>query len=189
MVKVLTEEPDRCQITLFDVDWPEFLKRNTGLRKSPRLSFISTADSQTSSAESLAQRIILEKDKGKRAELVKEYVSLSVAEWTGISSPSETDLNMSLYSYGTDSAKALTLKMELETNLQVSFEVCWSVPSSSCNCCNKIIVRQVVDRIFQLARDPGSDASTNKISKYACQSVHFKTMLVKTCLKQPFRRD
>ena len=128
MAKVLTEEPGRCQICLFSVGWSRYVKHNVGLRKSPRFSFaadeINTADSQTSSPESLAQKIILEKDEENRAELVKEYVSLSVAEWTGISSPSETDLNKSLYSYGTDSAKALTLKMELETNLQVSFEVC-----------------------------------------------------------------
>ena len=134
MAKVLTMEPGRCQICLFSVGWPRYVKHNVGLRKSPRISFASdesnAADSQTSSSETLAQRIILEMDEENRTELVKEYVSLSVAEWTGISSPSETDLNKSLYSYGTDSAKALTLKMELETNLQVSFEVCWSVPSS-----------------------------------------------------------
>ena len=127
MAKVLTEEPGRCQISLFDADWPRFLKSNAGLRKTPRLSVISnassTSDGQTSSSESLAQRIILEKDQEKRTELVNEYVGMSVTEWTGISSPSETDLNKSLYSYGVDSTAALTLKMQLETNLQVSFEV------------------------------------------------------------------
>ena len=127
MAKVLTEEPGRCQISLFDADWPRFLKSNAGLRKSPRLTDISStvnsSGSQTSSTESLAQRIILEKDPEKRAELVNEYVGVSVTEWTGISSPSEMDLNKSLYSYGVDSTAALTLKMQLETNLQVSFEV------------------------------------------------------------------
>ena len=152
MAKVLTEEPDRCQICLIDADWPRFLKNKGGLRKSPRLRLIAdeinTSDSQTSSTESLAQKIILEKAEEKRAELVKEYVSVLVTEWTGISSLCETDLNKSLYSYGTDSAKALTLKMELETNLQVSFEVCWSVLSPSSNCSNKIMGRKVVHRIF-----------------------------------------
>ena len=46
-----------------------------------------------------------------------------MSEWTGNPSPSETDLNTSLYSYGVDSTAALTLKMQLEMNLQVSFEV------------------------------------------------------------------
>ncbi|KAJ7385705.1 hypothetical protein OS493_013734 [Desmophyllum pertusum] len=127
MAKVLTEEPGRCQISLFDADWPRFIKSNAGLRKTPRLSVITAeinaSDNQTSSTESLAQRIILEKDREKREELVNEYVAISVTEWTGMSSPSETDLNKSLYSYGVDSTAALTLKMQLETNLQVSFEV------------------------------------------------------------------
>ena len=127
MAKVLIEDPYRCQISLFDADWPRFLKSNAGLRKTPRLSVIATeisaSESQTGSAESLAQKIILEKDPEKRAELINEYVSVSATAWTGISSPSETDLNSSLYSYGVDSTAALTLKMQLETNLQVSFEV------------------------------------------------------------------
>ncbi|KAJ7385694.1 hypothetical protein OS493_013722 [Desmophyllum pertusum] len=127
MAKVLTEEPSRCQISLFDVDWPRFIKSNDRLRKTPRLFTIlvetNAFDNQTSSSESLAQRIILEKESEKRAELVNEYVAISVTECAGISSPSETDLNKSLYSYGVDSTAALTLKMQLETNLQVSFEV------------------------------------------------------------------
>ena len=133
MAKVLTEEPGRCQISLFDANWPRFLKSNMGLRKTPLLSVISTeinsSDSQASSSESLAQGIVLEKDQEKRAELVKEYIAVSMTEWTGISSLSETDLNKSLYSYGVDSSTALTLKMQLETNLQVSFEVSWLSPS------------------------------------------------------------
>ena len=127
MAKVLTEEPGRCQISLFDADWPRFIKSNPGLRKTSRLSDITVEinapESQTRSTESLAQRIILEKDADKRAELVNEYVAILVTEWTGISSPSETDLNKSLYSYGADSTASLTLKMQLESNLQVCFEV------------------------------------------------------------------
>lgn len=129
MAKVLTEEPSRCQVSLFSIDWPRYLNSNPGLKKSARLSVIrttmdNTTDRQTSSTESLAQRIILEKDQGKRAEFIKEYVALAAAKWTGISSPSETDLKRSLYSYGVDSTWSLTLKMELEANLGVSFEVC-----------------------------------------------------------------
>ena len=126
MVKVLTEDPGRCQISLFDADWPRFLKSNTGLKKTPRLSIVRSTvnapDSQTNSTESLAQRIVLEKDGEKRAELISEYITATMTEWTG-NSPSETDLNTSLYSYGVDSTGALTLKMQLEMNLQVSFEV------------------------------------------------------------------
>lgn len=128
MVKVLTEKPNRCQIALFSVDLPRFLKRNPGLNKTSRLSVIKatvdTTDRQTSSTESLAQRIILEKDQEKRMDLISEYVGLAATEWTGISSPSETDLSKSLYSYGVDSTWSLTLKMQLEANLGVSFEVC-----------------------------------------------------------------
>jgi len=126
MVKVLTEEPSRFQIGLCGVDWPRFIKSNTGLRKTSRLSIITaeinTAETQTTS-ESLVQRIRMEKNLEKKSELVKEYITLSVREWTGMSSRSETDLNKSLYSYGIDSTAALTLKMQLEANLQVSFEV------------------------------------------------------------------
>ena len=127
MAKVLTEEPDRCQIALFDADWPRYLKNNPGVGKTPRLSIIaaeiSTLDNPISSTESLAQRIILEKDKKKRAELVNEYVRVAITEWTGISSPSETDLNKSLYSYGVDSSAAVNMKTNIEKALQVSFEV------------------------------------------------------------------
>ena len=127
MAKVLTEEPGRCQISLFDADWPQFIKSSTGLKKTPRVSVIAAeinaSDNHTSSTESLAQRIILEKESEKRAELVSEYVAISVTECTGMSSLSETDLNKSLYSYGVDSTGALTLKMHFEANLQVNFEV------------------------------------------------------------------
>ena len=127
MAKVLTEEPDRCQIALFDADWSRYLKNNPGVGKTPRLSIIAAEvnnlDSEISSSKSLGQRIILEKDKKKRAELVNEYVRVTVTEWTGISSPSEADLNKSLYSYGVDSAAAVNMKTNIETALQVSFEV------------------------------------------------------------------
>ena len=127
MEKVLRENSGCYQISFFDADWPRFLKSNKGLKRTPRLDEIWTeseaSESQATFTESLAQRVVLEKDVDKRAELVKEYVSISVAEWTAISSPSEMDLNKSLYSYGVDSTAALTLKMQLEANLQVSFEV------------------------------------------------------------------
>jgi len=128
MVKVLTEEPDRCQISLFNVDWPLFLKSSEGLKRTLRLSIIrstvNASDKEMSSTESLAQRIVLEKDGEKRAELINEYVSVSMTELlSGSLSSSETDLNASLYSYGVDSTTALSLKMHLEKDLQVSFEV------------------------------------------------------------------
>lgn len=127
MFKVLTEEPGRCQISLFDANWPRILKTNAGLKRTPRLSIISStakaSDNETNSTASLAQRIVLEKDREKREELINEYVSVSVTEFTGNSSPTEIDLNASLYGYGVDSTTALTLKMQLEMNLQVSFEV------------------------------------------------------------------
>ena len=126
MVKVLTEEPSRFQISLFGVDWPRYLKSNTRLRKTSRLfkitAEISTSQTQTSS-ESSVQRIMMEKNQEKKSELVKEYVAFCVKECTGMTSSSETDLNKSLYSYGIDSTAALTIKMQLEADLQVSFEV------------------------------------------------------------------
>ena len=127
MIKVLTEEPSRFQITLCGVDWPRYLKRIRGLKKTSRMSVIraeiNDSDSQTSSSETLAQQIRLEKDAEKRGELVMEYVGLVIKEWAGISSSSEVDLNNSMYNYGIDSAGALTLKMQFDSNLQVSFEV------------------------------------------------------------------
>ena len=129
MAKVLTEKPSCFQITLCGVDWPRYLKSMIGLKKTSRMSIIraeiNDSDSQSSSSESLVQQITLEKDAEKRGDLVTEYVVLVINEWAGISSSLETDLNKSLYSYGIDSAGALTLKMQLESNLPVSFEVSW----------------------------------------------------------------
>ena len=127
MAKVLTEQPSRSQITLFGVDWPRYIRSLIGLKKTPRMLLIrdeiNDSDNQTFTSESLAQNITLEKDEDKRGELVKEYVVLVLTEWAGISSGTEVDLNKSLYNYGLDSAGALTLKMQFESNLQVSFEV------------------------------------------------------------------
>lgn len=127
MAKVLSEDPGRCQIALFDADWPRLLKNNPVFKKIPRLSVITSeinaSDTTTSSTDSLAQRIIFEKDDDKRVNLVKEFVGISVGELLGISSLSETDVNKSLYSYGVDSTTAQALRMQIESNLQVSFEV------------------------------------------------------------------
>lgn len=127
MAKVLIEEPSRFQLTLFGVDWPRYMRSLVGLKKTPRMLLIkdeiNDSDNQAYTSESLAQNITLEKDEEKRGELVKEYVVLVLTEWAGISSASEVDLNKSLYNYGLDSAGALTLKMQFEANLQVSFEV------------------------------------------------------------------
>jgi len=130
MAKVLTEEPSRFQITLCAMDWSLFMTSFDGLKKTPRMSLIKSEikDSgiQTHSSDSLAQNITLEKDEEKRRELVMEYVCLLMTEWAGMPSGSEVDLNKSLYNYGLDSAGALTLKMQFEANLQVSFEVCYN---------------------------------------------------------------
>ena len=129
MAKVLTEKPSCFQITLCGVDWPRYTKTITGIKKTSRMSVITAeinaSDSQTNSSESLAQQILLEKDTERRDELLTDYVVLVINEWTGMSSSLETDLNKSLYSYGVDSASALTLKVQLESNLPVSFEVGW----------------------------------------------------------------
>ena len=127
MAKVLSEQPSRFQITLFGVDWPRYMRSLVGLKKTPRMTLIrdeiNDSENQTYTSESLAQNITLEKDEETRRELVKEYVLLVLVEWAGFSSGSEVDLNKSLYNYGLDSAGALTLKMQFEANLQVSFEV------------------------------------------------------------------
>ena len=127
MAKVLTEEPSRFQIILSALDWPRYLRTYEGLRKTPRLSAITAelniSENQTNSTESLVERIVLERDSEKRAGLVLEYLGLVVQERTGLTTLSETDLNKSMYSYGIDSTGALTLKMQLEAELEVSFEV------------------------------------------------------------------
>ena len=129
MAKVLTEKPSCFQIVLCGVDWPRYTQSMIGLKKTSRMSIIRSeindSDSQSTSSDSLAQQILLEKDAEKRNELVTEYVVLVINEWAGISSSAETDLNKSLYSYGIDSAGALTLKKQLESSLPVSFEVGW----------------------------------------------------------------
>ena len=158
MAKVLTEQPSRFQITLFGVDWPRYMRSLVGLKKTPRMSLISDeindSDNQAYTSESLAQNITLEKDEEKRCELVKEYVVLVLTEWAGISSGSEVDLNKSLYNYGLDSAGALTLKMQLEANLQVSFEVgCRNnrLPAD-CNCLRVTFGIVVVLFLYKLTR-------------------------------------
>lgn len=128
MAKVLNEEPGRCQIALCNVDWPRYLSTNEVLEKSPRLSIIASeekaSENFSESSQSLVQRITLEQDSEKRKDLIHEYISLAIPDWFGIAVTSEADLNKSLYSYGVDSTSALTLKMQLQTDLQVSFEVC-----------------------------------------------------------------
>ena len=80
MAKVLTEEPNRFQITLCGVDWPRCMRSLVGLKKTPRMSLIKAeikdSDIQTHSSDSLAQNITLEKDEEKRRELVMEYVGV-----------------------------------------------------------------------------------------------------------------
>lgn len=127
MARILREEPGRSQIALIGADWPQCFKSHRELRKTPRLAFITAEndayDNQPNSAESLVQRIRLEKDSEQKSEQVMNYISNSVRKLTGIASLAEADLNKSLYSYGFDSTGALSLKMQFEADLQVSFEV------------------------------------------------------------------
>ena len=127
MAKVLSQEPSRSQISLFGVDWFRFMKSNAGLRKTLRLSLItagmSISDSRTNTADTLLQRIQMERDPEAKGELVLEYTCMVMSDLTGQSFSSEMDLNKNLYSQGVDSTVALTLKLLLESNLQVTIEV------------------------------------------------------------------
>ena len=64
----------------------------------------------------------MEVDRKKREDMVREFLTELLSSWLGISA-TEIDLNTSLYNYGLDSFFALTFKMQLESTLQVSFEV------------------------------------------------------------------
>ena len=131
MAKVLREEPERCQIALFNADWPRFLNSNPGLQKNPRLSLIGPESRSTNDLtrpqESLGQNIIFEQDQDKREQLVNEYIEASLPDWLGNWSLTEVDMNKNLYSCGVDSTLALTIKSQLENDLQVSFEVRWPI--------------------------------------------------------------
>ena len=76
------------------------------------------------SLESLGPRILMEVDRKKREDMVREFLTELLSSWLGISA-TEIDLNTSLYNYGLDSFFALTFKMQLESTLEVSFEVCF----------------------------------------------------------------
>lgn len=125
MEKVLTEEPGRAQIGLFDVDWQRIQTSTPGLAKSTRLAYISDRQESTSSLQNkqeIASILLMEKDLGRQQELAHQYVTELICSWTG-NAPSDLNFNSSLYSYGMDSFAALTFKMQLESSLQISFEV------------------------------------------------------------------
>lgn len=125
MEEILVNDPLVCQLGVFDADWSRLMETSVALNNSARLTSIKEeVDIQRShhDTDSLGPRIIMESDLKKKQSMVEEYVYEIVSQWVGVS-PSEIDLNTSLYSYGLDSFFALTLKMQLETTLQVSFEV------------------------------------------------------------------
>ena len=127
MNKVLVEEPARSQICLADIDQPRFMHSNLEYMQSTRMeqiiAEINRKQNQSSSTQSLVTKILLEKDEEKRIEVILKYVSATMASLAEMQSMSEADLSTSLYSYGIDSTAALTLKMQFEANLEVSFEV------------------------------------------------------------------
>ena len=127
MNKVLVEEPGRSQICLADIDQSRFMQNNLEYMQSTRMeriiAEINRKQNQSSSTQSLVTKILLEKDEEKRIEMILEYVSTTMASLAEMQSMSEADLSTSLYSYGIDSTAALTLKMQFEANLEVSFEV------------------------------------------------------------------
>lgn len=170
MAKVLSEQPSRFQITLFGVDWPRYMRSLVGLKKTPRMTLIrdeiNDSENQTYTSESLAQNITLEKDEETRRELVKEYLLLVLVEWAGFSSGSEVDLNKSLYNYGLDSAGALTLKIQFEANLQVSFEVGCKNNRLPADCNRLQVIFGIIVVIFLY-----------KLTRYKrCSSFRFSTL-------------
>ncbi|XP_031568280.1 uncharacterized protein LOC116302983 isoform X2 [Actinia tenebrosa] len=124
MEEILIKYPLVCQLGLFDADWSRLMETSVALKNSARFTAIKEeVDVQRThqDMDSLGPRIIMESDHKKKQSMVEEYVYEIISQWVGVS-PSEIDLNTSLYSYGLDSFFGLTLKMQLETTLQVSFE-------------------------------------------------------------------
>lgn len=129
MEQVLLELADRAQLGIFDIDWYKILNGTFGLARSTRLSNIRNEGyltEKTQDMQSLASRLLLEKDPRKQEEIARRYVIELLCSWTG-NTPSELDFNSSLYNYGMDSFSALTFKMQLESSLQISFEVLYQL--------------------------------------------------------------
>lgn len=127
METVLLEETDRAQLGLFDVDWQKIQASTPGLAKSTRLTNIKNERDfaeNTQDMQQLASRILMEKNSRKQADMVQQYVVDLLCSWTG-NTPSELDFNSSLYNYGMDSFSGLTFKMQIESSLHLSFEVCF----------------------------------------------------------------
>ena len=127
MKKVLIEEPNRSQICLADVDWTHVFRANPALAQSMRLERISivasNAQALSNTPQSLAQKILLEKDEPRRSGLVLEYVKAVTAAWTEGQLTTDEGLGSSLSGLGMDSCAAFTLKIQIEANLQVALEV------------------------------------------------------------------
>lgn len=130
MEEVLLKETDRAQLGLFDVDWQKIQASTPGLGKSTRLASIRNERyfaENTQDMQQLASRILVEKDPRKQADMVQQFVVDLLCSWTG-NTPSELDFNSSLYNYGMDSFSGLTFKMQFESSLHLSFEVCcWKI--------------------------------------------------------------
>jgi len=127
MEEVLFKETDRAQLGLFDVDWQKIQASTPGLGKSTRLANIRNERDLAENAQDRQQldsRILMEKDPRKQANMVQQYVVDLLCSWTG-NNPSELDFNSSLYNYGMDSFSGLTFKMQFESSLHLSFEVCF----------------------------------------------------------------
>ena len=129
MERILIEEPMISQISLFDVDWDRLIQAPYGPQMTTRMTSI-ISESETSQTagnlmKDLGSKILLESDVKNKEDMVTRYVTGFLGDWIGVS-PSEIDLEASLYSHGIDSFFALTLKMRLETTLDMSFEVWFS---------------------------------------------------------------
>ena len=124
MEKILHLESDKAQIGVFDVDWQQIQKGSAEFARSTRFAEIRSGGSpeKLRDLQDLGPRILLEKDPRKQLELVQQYVTDLMCSWTD-TSPSDIDFNSSLYNYGMDSFVGLTFKMQIESSLQLSFEV------------------------------------------------------------------
>jgi len=125
MEQFLIKEPITPDVGLFDADWSRLLEASAGLNISSRFETmkkeIDTLRTERD-LSSLGPKILMESDQSKKQIMVEEFVTELITSWLGVSA-SEIDRKTSLYGYGLDSFFALTFKMQLETTLQVSFEV------------------------------------------------------------------
>lgn len=126
MAKISRSQPRRTQVGLFDIDWSTYWESNTYLSTSVRMEHLRIENKEedaVSGLRSLGSSILFEGDVTKRAAMIDEFVISLISVWTNVNSASEIDMNTNLYNYGIDSTAALSLKMTIESNLRISFEV------------------------------------------------------------------